>query len=94
MCTCDACGKGYSGKKALEKHINVHTGDDVEVDEDDTGSSSFSDSSGEDDAVNQHLFACEKFSRGLGEPHCGEYFSPRTSIYRIAVMEKTGEQSS
>lgn len=75
MCTCDACGKGYSGKKALEKHINVHTGDDVEVDEDDTGSSSSSDSSGEDDTVNQLLFACEKFLRGLGEPHCGEYFA-------------------
>lgn len=83
MCTCDACEKGYSGKKALEKHINVHTGDDVEVDEDDTGSSSSSDSSGEDDAVNQLLFVCEKFLRGPEGPHCRENFSPRTTVFAI-----------
>lgn len=47
MYTCEVCGKGYGSKKALEKHINIHTGDDIEVDV--TGSSSSSDSSGEDD---------------------------------------------
>nr|XP_034320291.1 zinc finger protein 569 isoform X1 [Crassostrea gigas] len=45
----NVCGKGYNSKKALQKHINIHTGDDIEVDEDDTGSSSSSDSSGEVD---------------------------------------------
>nr|XP_034320295.1 zinc finger protein 37-like isoform X2 [Crassostrea gigas] len=49
MYTCEVCGKGFGSKKALQKHINIHTGDDIEVDEDDTGSSSSSDSSGEDD---------------------------------------------
>lgn len=35
------------------------------------------------DTVSQLLFVCEKLLQGSREPHCHEYFSPRTNVCHI-----------
>jgi uncharacterized Zn-finger protein len=42
--SCDVCGKGYSGRQALNKHIAIHTGDHIEMDSDQSSSGEESDS--------------------------------------------------